>query len=80
MSPAFILLVYCDFKFSVSPDGRDFEQVKFDRRDYFVGKGEYDYYKPVLYKGAGSDQEAKYLKIEYAAEAQISRVEIKYDE
>jgi mannan endo-1,4-beta-mannosidase len=67
-----------DFKFSVSADGRDFEQVKFDRKDYFVGKGEYDYYKPVLYNGAGSGEEAKYLKIEYTSEAQISCVEIKY--
>jgi len=67
-----------DFKFSVSVDGRDFEQVKFERKDYFVGKGEYDYYKPVLYTGAGSGEEAKYLKIEYSSEAQISCVEIKY--
>ena len=67
-----------DFKFSLSADGRDFKQVKFERKDYFVGKGEYDYYKPVLYNGAGSGEEAKYLKIEYTAEAQISCVEIKY--
>jgi len=67
-----------DFKFSASADGRDFEQVKFDREDYFVGKGEYDYYKPVLYEGAGSGKDAKYLKIEYTAEVQISCVEIKY--
>jgi hypothetical protein len=67
-----------DFKFSVSADGRDFEQVKFERKDYFVGKGEYDYYKPVLYNGAGSGEKAKYLKIEYTSEAQISCVEIKY--
>jgi mannan endo-1,4-beta-mannosidase len=67
-----------DFEFSVSTNGRDFGQVKSDRQDYFVGKGEYDYYKPVLYKGAGSGKEAKYLKIEYNSEAQISCVEIKY--
>ena len=67
-----------DFKFSVSSDGRDFEQVNFDRQDYFVGKGEYDYYKPVLYKGVGSGEKSKYLKIEYTSEAQISCVEIKY--
>jgi len=67
-----------DFKFSVSADGRDFEQVKFDRKDYFVGKGEYDYYKPVLYNNVGSGEEAKYLKIEYTSESQISCVEIKY--
>ena len=69
-----------DFKFSVSADGRDFKQVKFERKDYFTGKGEYDYYKPVLYNGAGSGEKAKYLKIEYTAEAQISCVEIKYGE
>jgi hypothetical protein len=67
-----------DFKFSVSADGRDFEQVKFSRRDYFVGKGEYDYYKPVLYNGAGSGEEAKYLKIEYTSQAQVSCIVIKY--
>ncbi len=67
-----------DFKFYVSSDGRDFEQVKFERKDYFVGKGEYDYYKPVLYNGTGSGDKAKYLKIEYASQAQISCVEIKY--
>jgi len=67
-----------DFKFSISADGRDFEQVEFDRKDYFVGKGEYDYYKPVLYNGAGSGEKAKYLKIEYTSQAQISCVEVKY--
>ena len=67
-----------DFKFFVSANGWDYEQVKFERKDYFVGKGEYDYYKPVLYDGAGSGEEAKYLKIEYNTEAQISCVEIKY--
>jgi len=34
--------------------------------------------KAVLYNGAGSGKEAKYLKIEYTTEAQISCVEIKY--
>jgi hypothetical protein len=67
-----------DFKFSVSADGRDFEQVKFNRKDYFVGKGEYNYYKPILYTSTGSSQESKCLKIEYTSEAQISCVEIKY--
>lgn len=67
-----------DFAFYVSADGRDFEQVKFKRQDYFIGKGEYDYYKPVLYNGVGSGEEVKYLKIEYTSQAQISCVEIKY--
>ena len=67
-----------DFKFSTSTDGRDFNPVTFERRDYFVGKGEYDYHKPVLYQGAVPRNDAKYLKIEYTTEAQISAIEIKY--
>ena len=67
-----------DFRFSASADGRSFEQVKFERKDYFAGKGEYDYYKPVLYKGTISGDKAAYLKIEYNTETQISCVEIKY--
>jgi len=67
-----------DFKFYVSKDGKNFEQIEYVREDYFAGKGEYDYHKPVLYKGLGSGEDAKYLKIEYGGEAQISRVEIKY--
>jgi mannan endo-1,4-beta-mannosidase len=67
-----------DFKFYVSADDQNFEQTNFAREDYFAGKGEYDYHKPVLYKAVGSEKDAKYLKIEYAGEAQISCIEIKY--
>ncbi|MBN2314221.1 MAG: hypothetical protein JXM79_09845 [Sedimentisphaerales bacterium] len=67
-----------DFKFLVSTDGRDFHPVTFERQDYFVGKGEYDYHKPVLYLGAVPGNNAKYLKIDFATEAQISALEIKY--
>ncbi len=67
-----------DFTFSVSVDGRNFKPIEFSRKDYFAGKGEYDYHKPVLYKGLGSGEDAKFLKIEFTTEAQISRVEIKY--
>jgi mannan endo-1,4-beta-mannosidase len=66
-----------DFKFSVSPDGRDFKPVEFKRQDYYAGSGQYDYFKPVLYSGTGPGA-AKCLKIEFRTEAQISRVEIRY--
>jgi len=68
-----------DFNFSVSADGREFKPVRFSRHDYFTGKGDYNYCLPVLYTGTGISDDAQYLKIEYAGEAQISRVEIKYD-
>jgi hypothetical protein len=67
-----------DFNFSVSADGQNFRPIKFSRHDYFTGKGDYNYYPPVLYTGAGTEVDTKFLKIEYTAEAQISRVEIKY--
>ena len=67
-----------DFKFYVSSDGKSFEKVSFDREDYSSGKGDYGYHIPVVYRGAGLGKEGRYLKIEYTAEAQISRVEIKY--
>jgi hypothetical protein len=67
-----------DFEFSVSADGQKFSPVKFSRKDYFTGKGDYSYYSPVLYAGTGNGDDAQYLKIEYGDEAQISRVEIKY--
>jgi mannan endo-1,4-beta-mannosidase len=82
-----------DFNFYVSADGQNFKPakgrgldvgsadggpVKFSRRDYFTGKGDYNYCLPVLYTGTGIGDDTRYLKIEYNAEAQISRVEIKY--
>jgi len=67
-----------DFKFYASADGQRFKLIKFSRQDYFTGKGLYGYHIPVLYEGNGLEENAKFLKIEYTAEAQISRVEIKY--
>ena len=67
-----------DFRFYVSSDGQDFKPAKFSRRDYFTGKGYYDYHIPVLYESNTPEENARFLKIEYTAEAQISRVEIKY--
>jgi hypothetical protein len=78
-----------DFKFYVSADppkgeaspkagGNSFESVKFSRKDYFSGKGDYNYYPPVLYESQSIPPNVRFLKIEFNAEAQISRVEIKY--
>jgi len=67
-----------DFNFSVSVDGREFKPLRFSRRDYFAGKGDYNYCLPVLYTGTEIGDDTQYLKIEYTGEAQISRVEIKY--
>lgn len=67
-----------DFKFFVSVDERDYLPATSDRESYFAGAGDYGYFKPVLYQGISPIPQARYLKIEYTAEAQISRTEIKY--
>lgn len=67
-----------DFKFAVSADNGEFEPVKLMRRDFFKGEGEYGYWKPVLYQGRLASDGGRFLRIEFAAEAQISRVEIGY--
>jgi hypothetical protein len=82
-----------DFIFHISEDGNSFEPAKgrgldvgsadggpakFSRHDYFSGKGDYNYYPPVLYESQAIPANARFLKIEFNAEAQISRVEIKY--
>lgn len=66
-----------DFKFSVSTDGNDFIPAVAARSDYYAGAGKYGYWKPVLYE-AKIVQPVQFLKIEFTAEAQISRVEIMY--
>ena len=40
-------------KFSLSADGRNFQQVKADKNEYFQGAGDYNYWKPVLYHADG---------------------------
>ena len=68
-----------DFDLRVSSDGQNFKPAKFSRQNYFTGKGDYNYYLPVLFTCSELPANARYLKIEYMGEAQISRVEIKYE-
>jgi len=67
-----------DFKFSVSEDGKTFKPAAFERNTYDIGKGDYDYYRPVLYSGAWGETNYKYLKIQFTGNAVLSRIEIKY--
>ncbi len=63
-------------KFSLSADGRNFQQVKADKNEYFQGAGDYNYWKPVLYHADGIGQAGNFLRIQMAGETQIGRVEI----
>ena len=65
-----------DLKISTSADGQNFQEVKADRDEYFLGAGDYHYWKPVLYHAGNLGGAGTFLKIEMAGETQIGRVEI----
>lgn len=65
-----------DLKFSVSADGRNYREVSAERRDYFQGAGDYNYWKPALYRAEATGGGGAFLKIELTGETQIGRVEI----
>jgi hypothetical protein len=74
-----------DFRFLVSEkdkfgiDDKNYEEVPCTKKLYFSGSGEYGYWKPVLFTCKPDSPDARYLKIEFPAEAQISRIEIDHD-
>ena len=65
-----------DLQFSVSADGEKFISVPAKRELHFSGAGDYDYWKPVLYRAAEIAPDSKFLKIEWRDETQVGRVEI----
>ncbi len=67
-----------DFRFSVSADGNDYREVKAQRRGYGSGAGDYGYWQPVLFQGEATVETDRHLKIEWAGDAEVSRVEIDY--
>ncbi len=67
-----------DLLISGSTNGAAFAPISFERADYYSGTGEYGYYKPALFSAKEMPQGIKYLKIEFPATAELSRIEIKY--
>jgi mannan endo-1,4-beta-mannosidase len=65
-----------DLKFSISKDGKTFQDVKAGKENYYAGAGDYDYWKPVLYHAEKIGAAGTFLKIELTGETQIGRVEI----
>jgi len=63
--------------FSISNDGKAFQEITAGKESYFHGSGEYDYARPVLFH-AESIRGGRFLKIELTGEAQIGRVEISH--
>jgi hypothetical protein len=66
------------FRFSTSKDGKTFSDLVHDRKNYFTGGGDYRYLQPILYFKDTMQTPGQYLKVEFAADVQIARVEIKY--
>ena len=64
--------------FHHSSDGREFTECSAQRHDYFSGEGEYGYFKPVLFEAPLDAADSRFVKIEFAGEVQVSRVEIAY--
>jgi hypothetical protein len=73
---AFFSKKVTDLKFSISKDGKDFQEVKAAAENYYAGAGDYDYWKPVLFHTEKIGAGGKFLKIELTGETQIGRVEI----
>lgn len=67
-----------DFRFYGCADGNSFVPVSALRHDFYSGKGEYGYWKPVLYQLKPQTDDVTSIKIEFTNSAQISRVEIGY--
>jgi hypothetical protein len=65
-----------DLKFSVSDDGRTYQDVPAGKNGYYSGAGDYDYWNPVLYHAEDLTGLGKFLKIELTGQTQIGRVEI----
>jgi len=66
-----------DPKFSVSADGKVFQEITALKESQFHGAGEYGYWQPVLFH-AEKIRGGMFLKIELMGETQIGRVEISH--
>jgi len=67
-----------DFHFHVSADGQTWQAAEARRKDFYSGEGQYGYWKPVRYEAKPQAQQSRFIRIEFAGDAQISRIEITY--
>jgi hypothetical protein len=82
---AFFPSEVADFRFLVSAKNKynlndeKYSEASCTKQIYFSGSGDYGYWKPVLFTCKPESKDARFLKIEFPAEAQISRIEIDHD-
>ncbi len=63
---------------SISTDGKTFSPLEMKTFNYFSGKGDYDYLRPIKWTANVISNDIHYLKIHFLHETQIGRVEIQY--
>lgn len=63
---------------SASADGIRYTPIEMKSENYFLGKGDYDYLRPIKLTAKTIPDATQYLKINFLHEAQLSRVEIVY--
>jgi hypothetical protein len=67
-----------DFRFWTSADGKAFEPVSSTRQVFSGGANDYGYWKAASFECKPKPGSDRTLKIEFAAQAEISRIEIRY--
>ena len=75
---AFFPKSVADFRFSSSRDGETYTPIPSESKPVLSGAGDYGYWAPVLIRCKPPIAAARCLKIEFPAEAQIGRIEIRY--
>jgi hypothetical protein len=75
---AFFPTAVADFRLAVSEDGRNYASLSAERTVYDSGAGDYGYWKSARFQARVASSGARFLKVEFAAEAQIFRLEIAY--
>ncbi len=67
-----------DFSFAVSPDGKTWNQLEPRKTPFYSGAGDYGYWKPVSYEATATGVSGRFLKVGFATQAQVGRVEMFY--
>ena len=77
---AFFPKSVADFRFFTSRDGESYTRVASESQPVPGGVGDYGYWAPAMFGCKPSTADARWLKIEFAGEAQLGRVEVRSGE
>ncbi len=63
---------------SVSADGSEYAPLPLESKDFFFGPADYEYLRPLLFKGTSIPAGIHYVKIAFLQDAQLGRAELVY--